>query len=220
MNKKHLVLTISCFLLTAGLTFGQTAVFSFNDNVGTPNAGTYNPNDTITLDLSGTATGFTAAGYSLWLEVPTTNGFNAMINITSSTVFQFTDQTQPVYPKSFTDTAGRRNAGYLTDKQGALSGDMGATANAPAENFTGTALLARYTLALSNATPGTYVLFTTALNPKRSGMSDSSFNFFGAAAASYTITVVPEPATWFAGALIGLGLVGFTLLRRRRPQSA
>ena len=215
MNKKYLFVTISCFLLTAGLTFGQTAVFSVNDNNGTPNAGTYLPSDTFTLSLFGTATGFTAIGFSLWLEAPTTNGFNTAISIIGSSPFQFSDPTSTSYPMTFTSTSGQRNVSYRTN----LQGDLGYTANAPAQNFTGTALLANYTFSLANAPYGTYVLFTTSFSPKKSGMSDTSFAFINAAAVSYTITVVPEPATWFAGALGGLGAIGFTLLRRRQQRA-
>ena len=182
--KKTFVVAISCLLLTAGLSFGQTASFSFNDNNGTPDAGTYNPNDTFTVDVSGTATGFTADGYSLWLEVPTTNGFNTTINITAGTFVQFTDPTESVYPKLFIDTSGQRDAGYRTDKQGTLNGDLGASSNAPAEQFTGTARLASYTFTFTGAPPGTYVMYLTTISPKRSGLSSDTFAFFSAAACS------------------------------------
>ncbi|HEY3662227.1 MAG TPA: PEP-CTERM sorting domain-containing protein, partial [Chthoniobacterales bacterium] len=143
------------------------------------------------------------------------NGFSSAISITSRTYFQFSDGTQNIYPKLFTDTAGAQ-AGYLSDKQGTFSGDLGASANTPAEDFTGTKLLASYTFSLTNAAPGTYVLLTTTLSPKGSGISNDSFAYFNAPAASYTFTVVPEPSTWSLVGVGALGAVGFGILRRRQ----
>lgn len=200
----------------AGLAFGQSASFSFDDNSGTATSGTYNPNDTFTLSLFGTASGFTADGFSLWLEVPTTNEFNTTINITSATYIQFTDSIQPNYPKVFNDPSGAR-PGYVSDHDtGAPSGDLGAVSDDPSQQFTGTMLLANYTFSLAGAPAGTYTLYSTEISPKGSEINDTSFVSHNAPAASYTITVVPEPSTWSMLILGGLGTVGLVALRRRR----
>ena len=86
---KKLSIIIGCLLLTAGYTYGQ-ASFSFDDNNGTADAGSYNPTDTIVLDLFGTFTGpGMADGFSLWRQGPTANGFNTTINLTTGLQMQF-----------------------------------------------------------------------------------------------------------------------------------
>ncbi len=222
--KKHLLLTISCLLLTAGLTFAQeSASFSFNDNGqggGTAVTGTYNPTATFNLDLFGTFTpgtsGALADGFSLWLQVPTANGFNTAINITAATMFQFPDKTHPAYPKVFNDAVGA-SAGYLTDHDsvGTNTGDLGATSNDPSQQFTGQKLLANYAFSLTNAAPGTYIMLSTTVSPKGSEISTNDFRTVFAGATAYTITIVPEPSTWSLVVVGALGAVGFSILRRR-----
>ncbi len=214
--KKQLSLAISCLLLMAGLTFGQGASFSLLNGSNT-NFGTYNPNDTVTLSLFGTFTTFTgspAAGFSLWLEAPTANGFNTAVSITSTTHFQFSIPTQPG-PKTFADPAGA-DPGYLTDNQGASPGDLGAIAGSPSEYFINTAHLADYTFTLTNAAPGTYTVYTVTNNPKMSGMNDDMFNYYSAGQVGYRFTIVPEPSTWSLLVVSGIGAVVFNVRRQRR----
>jgi PEP-CTERM motif len=231
---KKLLLTLACLTLVCGAAFSQTASFSLTDNGlygGTNTTGTFNPNDTFTLSLYGTFSGFTANGYSAWLETQILNAFNTTLNITNETYFTWTgpnddpnDYTNPAdrFPKAFTDTSGA-SSGYRSDINTkpefvggpTNTGDLGATG---APQAAGTYHLADITFSLTNAPLGTYTLQTTTVSPKVSEIADTSFGTHAATAGTYTLTIaaVPEPATWSLIGLGGLASVGLNVLRRRR----
>jgi hypothetical protein len=219
--KKQLIVSALCLLAAGGLAFGQSQTIAFNDNSGTANAGTYNPNDSFSFDVNLTFTGYTALGFSLWLE--TNSALAPYITITGEQYFVFPDATDNGFPKAFTDASGA-SSGFMTDtdtvinpKTGTLnSGDLGATGavQGAATNLK----IATISFTLAGAPAGTYTLQSTVNSPKGSELSDTSFVAHNFPAATYTITIVPEPATWSLMGLGGLGALGLTWLRARRTK--
>ena len=218
--KVKLLTTVGCLLLMAGLVHAQTASMSLV-NASNTTSGTYNPNDTFTLTLNATTSGFTANSFSAWLE--TNAGLAPHITITGETYVAFSSPQDNGFPKAFSSSAGA-DPNFLSDtdtvanpQTGTIdSGDLGASGGTAGP---GTFTLSTITFSLSGAPAGTYSLETTTgfgTGQKTSTIGDTSFGRHDVAAAVYTITVVPEPATLSLLALSGLGSFGLNMLRRRR----
>ncbi|HST30818.1 MAG TPA: PEP-CTERM sorting domain-containing protein [Chthoniobacterales bacterium] len=211
--KKAILTALVPLLMATSAAFGSQTI-GFDDNNGTATAGSYNSTDTFNFDVNLTFTNPPASspGYSLWLEVPT--ALAPFITITGAQHFVFTIATDgEAMPWNFNDSSGA-DSGYLTEKSATQAGDLGATnstAVAP-----GSSKIENISFALNGAPAGTYVLKSTIASPKTSELSGSDFSDNPFAAASYTITVVPEPATLSLLALSGLGSFGLTVLRARR----
>ncbi len=217
---KKLFITLAS-LAIAGAAFAQTASFTITDNGlygGTNTTGTFNSTDTFTLSLYGTFSGlppgFSTTGFSLYLESPTASGFNTDIQASTATYFQFTaDNTTSGYPQPFNKSLGSPDAGNMTTE------DVGATtANSSqrAGNFSNLHL-ADYTFNLTNAPAGTYVLRSTSAS-EISYDDNSTFTFALAPQISYSVNVaaVPEPSTYFFAGFGAAGVIGYSILRRRR----
>jgi hypothetical protein len=213
MKKLLLTLAVVCM---SGALFAQSQSISLSDNGlygGTNTSGTFNSTDSFTLSTTLTYSGYSSPGFSYWLEVPT--ALAPYITINGESYFTFTtgnDPSSPAQPQTFTDTVGTHDAGFVRDEGGAnTSGDLGATANGGSV-AAGTYHVSDLSFVLSGAPAGTYTLQTTS----DSIVSDTNFMDNPLAQTSYTITVaeVPEPSTWIAG-IGALGVIGFTLLRRR-----
>jgi hypothetical protein len=218
--KAKLLTTIGCLLLMAGLVHSQTASLSLV-NASNTTSGTYNPNDTFTLTLNATTSFNNANAFSAWLE--TNSGLAPFLKITNESYVTFPSPQDNGYPKTFSSSSGA-DPGFLTDTDTVINpqsgtidgGDLGAT-GAPVN--AGTFTLSTITFSLSGAPAGTYSLETTTgfgTNEKTSTIGDTSSTRHNVAAAVYTITVVPEPATLSLLALSGLGSFGLNVLRRRR----
>jgi hypothetical protein len=231
MKKTVLSLTcavISLITVSSASAAITSALLSFDDHSGTPNAITSNVgtfNFSVDVSLSFTTDGNSPnqlQGLSYWLETET--GAASHITLTSLTYFTITQSTDPGGNKVFNASSGA-DSGFLAshDSQnnpntGTMdTGDLGGTF--PAQSA-GTFQVATLNFSVSGLAPGTYHLETTHLGGLTSEATNNDANPANRDTllpqAIYTITVVPEPATLSLLGLSGLGSLGMTMLRRRR----
>ena len=221
--KAKLLTTIGCLLLMAGLVRAN-AVLSFNDNNGTPNAGSYAAGSSFTFDItlsvanSGTDPVPNVASLSYWFETSAVNNNFFTITNRDVTGSQFSNTiSTPNYPEAIV--------------KGGNASDLGAIIGNPNSPLASnnSYFIAHLTIQIAPNTPaGTYTISTTDINSntdhsKTSTAGDhvgnppnDTFTRHDIAATTYTITVVPEPATLSLLALSGLGSAGLNFLRRRR----
>jgi hypothetical protein len=188
---------------------------SFDDTIGTGNAGTYNPTDHFSVDLYLTFNGYNSAGLSLWLE--TTADAAPHIVLTDFTYgTTFSDPIQPgSLPVGFTLLQG---TGLYTTPN---PSDLGALTKDPFQLVgPGTYFIGHLSIDLSGLAPGIYTLQTDATSPHRSeviSVNGPEIADENLPVSTYTITIVPEPKTW---SLIGLGILLLFGFNPRRSRAA
>lgn len=220
--KTKLLASLGCLLLMAGLVHAN-AVLSFNDNgqggLGA-SSGAYTAGSSFTFDItltvqnSGTDPVGNVTGLSYWFETSALNNSYFKITNRDLTGSPFSDQVQgQTYPEAIV-------AGGNADDLGAVL----ANTNSPLAT-NNSYFVAHLTIQIDPSTPaGTYTIFTTTFasnnGPKTSTAAEridaNTSQRHDFAATTYTITVVPEPATLSLLGLSGLGSLGMTMLRRRR----
>ena len=113
VGRRFVALIAAFICAVAGLSTAsaQTALFSYNDNVGTPNAGTYTPGSSFTfaIDITFAPGGNVAnmAGLSYWFEQQNPSApfyFGITNRDLSSSIFSFpqTTNAQLTYPQNLT----------------------------------------------------------------------------------------------------------------------
>ena len=203
-TKKQLlagVAVVGCLFGAMTVASAQTALFSYNDGNGVPDAGTYIPGASFTFSIT---LAFTPGGsidnldgLSYWFQQKSPGSpFITSITLRDVTGSMFTDLQTPglSYPQNL-------NPSNANDLGAALPPGPGTGA--------GTYFIANITVQISGAAPntGTFVLSETLTGGKTSVISDSDGDTFAIAEADYTITMIPEPGTWAAAVLSILALL-------------
>ena len=211
--KKHLLIAIAALMSVLGAAQAQTALFIYNDNSGVPNAGTYTPGSSFTFDISlafvpgGAISNLDGLSYWLQQSMPSIAPFPFSVTLRDVTGSIFTDLQTPglTYPQNLSPVNANDLGAAIPVGMPPGSEAVGA----------GTYFIAAITVSipLNAPTTGTFVISNTTAGGKTSVISDSFGHTFGIPEADYTITMIPEPATWLVPSL---GVVALLFAQRRR----
>ena len=198
--KRTLVIVMISAVATASPLFAQQHVQSLSFNG--PSAIDITTTNTFSVSVNLTFSGYSALGYTYWLEVQ--SALAPFLSITATTHFPpFPGGPDPV-PIAFS-TGG--DPGYMGEAP-ALGGSSAMPVTA------GTYHVMDLTFTLAPGSPlGMFDLRSTTTSPRISEVTDTNFMDNNLPAAHFTINIVPEPS---AIALLGIGAIGPGVLIYRR----
>jgi hypothetical protein len=213
---------------STGLAYTSNAAFTWNPTGPTSVSAGSNFSETLQLQITG-ATPTQITGFDLILEGATVQGGK---NISGD--FAVTGTSSPL------TSAGWIPAGIPTFPETLTSGNSdhpGFSQNAdnlgyagppaqPASNYSSPTSIETLTLSIAPNTPaGTYTFETTGVYQTPAGGTTARFSDitnsgdpnspYQIAPATFTITVVPEPATWSLFVLGAIATFGLTVWRSR-----
>lgn len=220
MKKTLLTIAIS---LIASYAFSQTTIGVSGQNL-IVNQGTTSVGDQLTLNVNGTNSIGNVESVNMLLATGSPGGSNGssffgISGITPTSPFTLANNGAA---SAFNTAGDAANTGTTVSNPSTDVGSNAPAGSAPTVNGTGATSIPFETVNFSlapNTPVGTYSFRITlgGLNDAQGSWIDNTSNatFDVNSAPTFTITVVPEPATWSLIALGGLSVLGANMMRLR-----